>query len=328
MFKKTLLVVLMIGFVTLGRVTLSYGWGFWAHEHINRYAVFTLPEELKKFYKKNIDFVTEHSVDPDKRRNSDKTEGIKHYLDADYYGTSPFEQLPKSWEKAVAKFTQDTLEAYGINPWHVARMTKQLTQAFIKGDKDSILILSADLGHYIADAHVPLHATMNYDGQLSNQKGIHSFWESRLPELFGGEYNYYAGSAKYIEYPLNESWKIIRSSFSMVDTVLLSERQLNEQFPKDRKYTAIKKGEKVYYDYSEEYSARYHAMLNGMVERQMRSAILEVGSYWYTAWVNAGKPDLNRIDKTILDEETRLRLEKEETLWKSGKITSKKRINN
>ncbi len=328
MLKKITLLVLFAGTIILGHATLSYGWGFWAHEHINRSAVFTLPEELKKFYKKNIDFVTIHSVDADKRRSSDKKEGVRHYIDADYYGSSPFDSIPKSWDKAIAKFSQDTLEAYGINPWYIAIVTKRLTQAFVNGDKDSILILSADLGHYVADAHVPLHATMNYDGQLTNQKGIHSFWESRLPELFGANYNYYVSNAKYIKYPLTESWMIIRSRFSTLDTVLLLERQLNEQFPKDEKYTAIKKGDKVYYDYSEEYSRQYHNMLNHMVERRMRSAIFEVGSFWYTAWVNAGRPDLNKIDKTILDEETKQKLDKEEALWKTGKITIKGKFNN
>lgn len=328
MFRKIVFTVLFIGIIILGRTTMSYGWGFWAHEQINRYAVFTLPAEMKNFYKKNIDFVTVHSVDPDKRTHTDKKEGPRHYIDADFYGASPFENIPKSWDKAVVKFSQDTLEEYGTIPWHITIVTKRLTQAFVKGDKDSILILSADLGHYVADAHVPLHTTMNYDGQLTSQKGIHAFWESRLPELFGGSYNYHTGNAKYIEYPLAESWKIIQSSFSLLDTVIRLERQLNEQFPKEKKYTGIKKGDKVYYDYSEEYSKQYHSLLNHMVERRMRAAIQEVGSYWYTAWVNAGKPDLNKIDKTVLTEETKQKLDDEETLWKSGKIRVRKKINN
>lgn len=319
--------VLLIGISILGRVTLSYGWGFWAHEQINRCAVFTLPEGMKKFYKKNIDFITIHSVDPDKRAHTDKKELMRHFLDADHYGTSPFDSIPKNWERAVEKYSQDTLEAYGINPWHVAAVTKRLTQAFISGNKDSILILSADLGHYVADAHVPLHSTMNYDGQMTNQKGIHALWETRLTELFGSSYNYYTGSAMYIEYPLSESWKIIRSSFSLVDSALSLERQLNDQFPKEKKYTAIKKGDKVYYDYSEEYAKQYHDKLNNMVERRMRASVQEVGSYWYTAWVNAGKPDLSKLDKTALSEETKEKLDKEELLWRSGKAMPRAKFN-
>lgn len=327
MLKKTALIVLFIGIIILGRVTRSYGWGFWAHEQINRCAVFTLPDEMRIFYKKNIDFITIHSVDPDKRTHSDKKEGGRHYIDADHYGASPFDSIPKSWDKAVAKFSQDTLEEYGINPWYIALVTQQLTRAFVKGHKDSILILSAELGHYIADAHVPLHSTMNYDGQLTNQKGIHSFWETRLPELFGAGYNYHTRPATYLQYPLAESWRIIQSSFSMLDTVLRFERQLNEQYPKEKKYTAIKKSGKVYYDYSEEYSRLYHEMLHHMVERRMRAAIRAVGSYWFTAWVNAGKPDLNKIDTTVLTGEKKKQLDSEEALWKSGKIIKRDRFN-
>jgi hypothetical protein len=33
-------------------------------------------------------------------------------------------------------------------------------------------------------------------------------------------------------------------------------------------------------------------MLDGQIERRMRQSVLSVGSYWYTAWVNAGSPSL------------------------------------
>jgi hypothetical protein len=309
MLKKILLAMGLTAFIFLGRISVSYAWGFWAHKQINHCAVFTLPEELKNFYKKNIDFVTEHAVDPDKRRSTDKKEGPRHYIDADHYGKNPFDVIPKNWDKAVAKFSQDTLEAYGVNPWVIADVTKRLTRAFAKGNKDSILVLSADLGHYVADAHVPLHTSENYDGQLTNQKGIHSFWETRLPELYGDSYNFYAGEAHYIEYPLSEGWKIIRASFSSLDSVLKLESRLNDQFPKDKKFMAQKKGDKVFYDFSEEYSKQYHEMLNHMVERQMRAAIVEVGSFWYTAWVNAGKPDLRNMDRSVMDDDTRENLD-------------------
>ncbi len=325
MLRKIMLTVAVAGFILASRISLSYAWGFWSHKQINHCAVFTLPETLKNFYKKNINYVTEHAIDADKRRSTDKKEAMRHYIDADHYALNPFDMIPKSWDKAVAKFSQDTLEAYGINPWVISDMTKRLTRAFAKGDKDSILILSADLGHYVADAHVPLHTTENYDGQLSNQKGIHAFWESRLPELFGKGYNYYVGEAHYIDYPLSESWKIIRTSFASLDSVLNFERLLNEQFPKDKKFIGLKKGDKVFYDFSEEYSARYHLMLNHMVERQMRAAILAVGSFWYTAWVNAGKPDLNKIDPRAMDDETKRKLDREDILWEAGKLMVKEK---
>src|SRR5206468_3802178 len=157
--------------------------GFFAHRKINYYAVFLLPSEMIGFYKKNINYLTEHAVDPDKRRSLVSGESAKHFIDIDHYGVYPFEALPRKWEKAVEKYTSDTLKKYGIVPWWIATMKKKLTEAFETKDRNKILKLSADIGHYIADAHVPLHNNSNHNGQLTGQEGIHAFWESRIPEL-------------------------------------------------------------------------------------------------------------------------------------------------
>src|SRR5215213_4111811 len=169
-------------------------WGFYGHKQINYYAVFLLPPEMMVLYKPNIDFLAEHSVDPDKRRYAVKEEGPRHYIDMDRYGTQPFDSLPRKWSDAVGKFTEDTLMAHGIAPWWIPRMLSRLTGAFRERDHSRILKLSAELGHYIADAHVPLHASSNHNGQLTNQKGIHGFWESRVPELLAEkEFDFFIG---------------------------------------------------------------------------------------------------------------------------------------
>lgn len=275
-----------------------YSWGFFGHKKINRMAVFTLPPEMIGFYKKNIEYITEHAVDPDKRRYAVEGEAPRHYIDIDHYvheGEDPFEVVPKSWAKAVEKFTEDTLQAYGIVPWHVNVMVMRLTKAFEEKDVDKILRLSADLGHYIGDSHVPLHTTENYNGQLTNQKGIHGFWESRLPELKAKDYDYFVGRAVYVEDILEDEWQSVRESFAAKDSVLDLERKLNNEFPNDRKYAFENRGTVVMKTYSEEYSSAYHDMLNGMVERRLTQSIIKVGSYWYTAWVNAGQPNLNEL---------------------------------
>ena len=161
----------------------SYCWGFFAHKKINYYAVFLLPPEMMVLYKPNIDFISEHAIDPDKRRYGVPDEGARHYIDIDYYGAYPYDALPHKWTEAVAKFTEDTLKANGIVPWHVQLMLSRLTDAFKEKNFSKIMKNSAEIGHYIADAHVPLHASSNHNGQLTNQKGIHAFWESRVPEL-------------------------------------------------------------------------------------------------------------------------------------------------
>jgi len=309
---RTLVAVLTI-------LTLS-SWGFYAHKRINRTAVFTLPKAMAGFYWANIDFITAHAVDPDKKRYVDSLEAPRHFLDADQYGKRPFMKLPVKWKEAVKKYSEDTIKKYGTLPWEIQAQYYWLVDAFKKHDTLAILKTSANLGHYIADAHVPLHLTRNFDGQLSGQTGIHALWESRLPELFSDKYNYYVGKANYIENPLNEAFKICRTSFKCVDSVLLFEKMINKKFPADKKYELVKRNGKTARDYSESYAKAYHASLKGMVERRMRLSILETGSFWYSAWVDAGQPDLNKLIAKPLPSAERRKIQNETYLYKAGKV--------
>lgn len=295
-------------------------WGFFAHQRINRLAVFTLPSEMIRFYKSNINYIAEHAVDADKRRYADTAEAARHFIDADRYGKAPFDSIPQKWKDAVAKYSERVLLENGIVPWQIERTYYSLVKAFQERDSSRILRLSADLGHYVSDAHVPLHTTENYNGQLSGQVGIHGFWESRLPELFTGEYDFLVGRAQYVENPLKEAWNIVSDTYRYTDSVLLIEARLSKTFPSDRKFTFSERNGRVERQYSEEYSRAYHQAMNGMVEKQMRSSILKTGSYWYSAWVDAGQPLLkNLIRKEISAEEKKV-LEKVDNLYKQGEI--------
>ncbi|MBA3971923.1 MAG: S1/P1 Nuclease [Bacteroidetes bacterium] len=298
----------------------AYSWGFFAHQKINRMAVFTLPEGMIGFYKQHIEYVSAHAVDPDKRRYANVDEAPRHYIDIDHYGEHAFDSVPKWWNKAVAKYSEDTLKAYGIVPWHVEKMVYRLTQAFKEENMDLILHYSADLGHYIADSHVPLHTTENYNGQKTNQKGIHGFWESRIPELKSDSYDYWLGKAKYIEKPLDKAWSVIKTSNAAVDSVLRFEAELNAKFSPDKKYSFENRGATLMKVYSKEYTEEYDKMLNGMVERRMREAIICVGSMWYTAWVNAGKPNLDRFNDKEISDSLKVANKAAEELWKNGKV--------
>ncbi|WP_235528573.1 zinc dependent phospholipase C family protein [Pedobacter sp. Leaf194] len=194
-------------------------WGFFAHQRINNLAIFTLPSGMIGFYKKGIKYITEHAVDPDKRRYADTLEAPRHYLDVENY-ESDIDSIPKKYNDALAKYGLKHLNANGIVPWQIQRTYYNLVKAFKTRDSIKILKYAADLGHYIGDAHVPLHTTNNHNGQLTNQAGIHAFWESRLPELFSTNYNFIVGKAQYIENPLEESWKIVKHTHSLVDSVL------------------------------------------------------------------------------------------------------------
>lgn len=289
-------------------------------------AVFTLPPPMIGFYKKHIEFITEHAVVPDKRRYAIKDEAPRHYIDIDHYchDGDPFKAVPKTWNDAVAKYSEDTLKAYGIVPWHINSMVYRLTEAFKAEDANRILKLSAELGHYVGDAHVPLHTTENYNGQLTGQKGIHGFWESRIPELKADEYDYFTGRASYIERPLDFAWDAVKASFAAKDSVLKFEAQLSEAFPSDKKYSYENRGATLMRVYSAEYTDAYDKMLNGMVERRLRESITAVGSLWYTAWVNAGQPNLDKLRDKEISEEMKKAMAEEEKEWQQQKIKSAK----
>jgi hypothetical protein len=301
-------------------IILCSSWGFFAHYRINRLAVFTLPKAMSGFYKANIGFITEHAVSADKRRYVDSSEIPHHFLDADHYGKDPFRVMPIHWYDAVVKYSEDTLNKYGTVPWSIQYNYYKLVRAFKGHDTSAILTASANLGHYVADAHVPLHLTVNYNGQLSDQTGIHGLWETRLPELFSANYNCYAGKARYIENPLKEAFAILHTSFKEVDSVLRLEKALSKRYTDATKYAMVKRGKRTVKDYSADYSRAYQSLLHGMVQRRMRSSILSVGSFWFSAWVDAGQPDLNKLIEHKLTTSAFNKLQKEEALFKAGKI--------
>ena len=296
-------------------------WGFYAHKKINYYAVFLLPPEMMVLYKPQIDFITEHAVDPDKRRYAVAEEGPRHYIDIDHYGKYPFDSLPKKWNDAVARFSEDSLTAHGIVPWWLQTMLYRLTDAFKEKDQVRILKYSAEIGHYIADAHVPLHANSNHNGQYTGQKGIHGFWESRIPELLAEkEWDFFIGKAEYIKNPADFFWKRVLESAAAADTVLNYEKELTKNFPSDQKFSFEDRNGLTIRQYSSAFSKKYNELLKGMIERRMRQSIYAVASCWYTAWVNAGQPDLKNLSNKEFSAEELKEFENLNNSWKNGFI--------
>ena len=283
----------------------THAWGFFGHRLINRLAVFTLPREMVGFYKANIDYLTENATRPDQRRSVVPGEAARHFLDVDVYGDSALTRhgLPHSFADAVAQYGEDSLMRHGIVPWQVAQMKNQLTAAFREHDTDRILHLSADLGHYVADACVPLHTTRNYNGQFTGQRGIHGLWESRLPELLSPSYDFFVGPAVYLDRPTEAIWQAVSRAHLAVDSVLLFEREQTARFAADRKYGYEQRGTQTVRAYSRDFAQAYHQQLNGQVERQMRRAVQLVAAFWYTCWVDAGQPDLDKLPRTPSEKE-------------------------
>jgi hypothetical protein len=276
---------------------------------------------MMQFYKPQIDFLTEHAVDPDKRRYAIPEEGSRHYIDIDHYGIYPFNDLPRKWNDAVAKFSEDTLMQYGIVPWWVQTMLFKLTEAFKEKDQARILKLSAEIGHYIADAHVPLHANSNHNGQYTDQRGIHGFWESRIPELLAGsQWDFFIGKADYIKNPGDFIWQRVLESAKASDSVLFFEKELSKNFPTDQKFSFEERNGVTIRQYSTAFCIAYDKKLNGMIERRMRQSIYAIASFWYTAWVNGGQPDLKSLSNKELSAADLKEFEELNNAWKKASI--------
>ncbi|MCL4510220.1 MAG: S1/P1 Nuclease [Bacteroidetes bacterium] len=283
--------ILFVSTVVVFISQIAFGWGFWAHPIINKEAVSLLPEPLKAFYLAHVEYVSKHAVDPDLRRAEDKDEGYYHYMDLDRYGKYPNFNVPHTYEEAVKKFGKETVMKNGLVPWRVGWEVDSLSAAMKAHNVPLVLHLSADLGHYVADMHVPLHATENYDGQMTGNIGVHFRWESGIPEHFGKDYSFTGiGNAVYIKHPVEHAFKILDHSYSLLDKVFRADSLAKAGIPKDQLYHVEKNDGRKEYIYSDEYYKRFNKELDGMVEAQMRAATRAVASYWYTAWVDAGKP--------------------------------------
>jgi hypothetical protein len=315
----------IIALTTICVAFLFLSWGVIGHERINRGAVLALPKPLQTFFYNHIDYITQESTVPDLRRNvlNDKAEPPRHYFDMENFGDVT--TFPKTMDEAQKKYDEKFLTKNGILPWHIQDLMTKLTKAFKDKRKNEILFIAGDLGHYIADAHMPLHTSDNHDGQNTNQKGIHSLWESRLPELFVKDYKLNATEGIYLEDVDKAIWELMFDTHSLVEPLLAADKKLrtstleNNMFVTDDNGVIVKNkyGGTLY---SDEYATRFHTELNGMVEKQMRKAVTVTASFWYTAWVNAGKPDLSKLDPNALTERNKKYLKKDLKIFNQGAL--------
>lgn len=188
----------------------------------------------------------------------------------------------------------DTMAHHGLLPITLIKRYHQLVKAFSSEDATYILKCMSDIGHYLADAHVPLHTTQNYNGQLSNQLGIHAFWETSVPELLASDsFDLVVGRAYYIDDIKQEVWRILRHSNGHVDQVLSTEKELRRKWPDDEEECPIRRTGGTVFGPCPEFTAAYHESIGGMVESQMQLAIKSVASFWWSAYVDAGQPPLS-----------------------------------
>jgi hypothetical protein len=260
----------------------SQAWGFEAHRFIMDRAIDLLPAELKPFFESRRAFIVERSIDPDLWRTAGWTEEPpNHFLDMDWegYGEYPFEDLPRDYDRAVEKFGRETVHRYGTLPWRTAEFHGELRRAFASiGEApyalDNIAFYSAVLAHYVSDAHVPFHAVLNYDGQLTNQRGVHSRFET---ELFARE------RARLRVAPAAPA-PVRNARDAIFETLLVGVKLTDEVLAADRTAAA---GREFYDD---GYFEAFRVTAGPILERRVNESITAVAAFIIGAWEEAGRP--------------------------------------
>ena len=271
-------------------------WGFKMHRLINNKACYVVPDEMKGFFKLHAEEITKRSTAPDERRNATKGEAPKHFVDIEYFPEADRMNLPHGWQEAVVRYGLDSLERWGYVPWQIQHSAYKLTKAFEIRKSDSIIFYAADLGDYVADAHVPFHTTVNYDGQLTGQKGIHSLYESLTPTIFADTMVFNLREAQYLDAIAPPIFDAVYRAHALLPAALEKERQAKASLPETDWYTMSEGYRGPSKKYSLKLIAAYHDLLTPTVEIQAVASAQLLANLWYTCWVNAGQPDLNYAD--------------------------------
>lgn len=285
LFNNLLLIVII--------PVLISSWGFLAHKSLQQVSIYVLPSELGIFFFANQDYLVAHSIRPDVRRRDDKTEDPKHYLDMDapIFGPNYRTAIPHDFSEAIRKYSVDSLKKEGLVPWEVNRIYKRLVYSFQHNLKDSVLFYAADLGHYVADAHVPLHTTRNHDGQLTNQKGIHVLWESLVPEEFIRNYQFNeVPVVSYIKNPQDFIFQILLESHDMLPEVYKTELAIRSEMGEEKSFMLVDRGGRKLQYYTKDFIRAYGNRLGTSIESRMLLASNRVASFWFSAWKDAGSP--------------------------------------
>ncbi|MBZ5546053.1 MAG: hypothetical protein LAO07_20690 [Acidobacteriia bacterium] len=271
--SRTLSAALLILLATSGT---AFAWGPTAHRLVNNWAVETLPPDIRGFFAANRQFLIDHANDPDAWMEKDRYERKRHYMYLDKYGMFPYLELPHNFKQAVEKLGGGPINRNGLLPWHVGEYSLRLTNALKAQKWDEAKELAAALGHYVADTHDPLHTTSNYDGQLTGQTGLSARFGVTLMDRFQGFFIFRPARATKIEDPTEHAFDAVLEANTWVDQIVLADR-------------VALKGLR---DYNDDYLDRFYTEIGSFAVRELNNAAQDAGSYWYTAWLNAGRPQL------------------------------------
>jgi hypothetical protein len=251
-----------------------FAWGTNTQRLIINHAVDTLPNELRPFFEANRNFLIQHVNDPLNQIDKHPNERQNHFIELDKYGKFPFDALPRNYKSALSKYSKSKIEATGVLPWQIGVYSAKLTDDMRNGRWDEAKIDAAFLANYVAEAHDPFNTTENYDGRMTGQTGVNERFNTMLIDRYASFFPVNPHDAVFISDPTDFAFDACLNAHSLVESLLLADR-------------AAKRGLSSYTD---EYYDRFYNLSAASLIKQLSDASTDVGSYWLTAWINAGKP--------------------------------------
>ncbi|HET7107985.1 MAG TPA: hypothetical protein VFI38_14330 [Candidatus Acidoferrum sp.] len=268
--------VLVLGLLGLLTPRMALGWGQGAQRLVVNHAVDTLPAELRPFFEANRKFLMDHVDDPLGLISDHPGERNNHFIELDKYGKFPFAALPRSYKAAIEKYSKSKIQATGLLPWQIGVYSQKLTEDLRAGRWEQAKLDAAFLANYVAEAHDPFNTTENFDGRLTQQNGINDRFNSVLIARYGSFFPMSTHDAFFIGDPTDHAFEACLEGHSLVESLLLADRRAMKGLN----------------SYTDEYYDRFYNLTAGSLIRQLSEASTDVGSYWLTAWTNAGKPQL------------------------------------
>lgn len=270
-FSRLLFLVAVVCVLVGVQLQTSFGWGQGAERLIANKAVETLPDEMAQFFTANRQFIVQHVADAE-----EAPEAHTDFIQLDHYGQFPFAALPHSYTAASTKFTKRGLVLYGVLPWQIGIFSQKMTDAMSAHEWGETKLAAATLAHYVAEAHDPFKTTVNFDGKLSNQPGVNERYDVGLIDRYQLFFFVKPNEAAFVPEPTERAFDMCIDAHSWLENVLLADRRAHEGLEK----------------YNDEYYDRFYAQAGAVLVRQLADAATDVGSYWMTAWINAGRPTL------------------------------------
>jgi len=263
--------------VCLGLLPTSVlAWGNNAQRLIVNHAVDTLPYDLRAFFETNRNYLIQHVNDPLNQLDKHPNERQNHFIELDKYGKFPFDALPRNYKAALAKYSKSKIEATGLLPWQIGVYSAKLTDDLRNSRWDEARLDAAFLANYVAEAHDPFNTTENYDGHMTGQSGVNERFNTILIDRYGSFFPLNPHDASFISDPTDFAFDACLNAHSLVESLLLADRRAKHGLS----------------SYTDEYYDRFYNLTAASLIRQLSDASTDVGSYWLTAWTNAGKPQL------------------------------------